>query len=210
MSIATNINNIRNKSKGAQLIVVTKYQSINNIKKVYKLGERQFGENKVQDLIEKKTKLPNDIKWHMIGHLQKNKVKLIAPFIHMIQSVDSIELLQKINQCAKKNERQINCLIQIKIAQEMSKFGFNIESVKKLLNSNYKIKYPYVNIGGLMGIATLTNNKNQIKKEFKSIIKMSNLIKNKQPIISIGMSYDYDIACESGSNMIRLGSAIFQ
>ena len=210
MSIATNINNIRNKSKGAQLIVVTKYQSINNIKKVYKLGERQFGENKVQDLIEKKTKLPNDIKWHMIGHLQKNKVKLIAPFIHMIQSVDSIELLQKINQCAEKNERQINCLIQIKIAQEMSKFGFNIESVKKLLNSNYKIKYPYVNIGGLMGIATLTNNKNQIKKEFKSIIKMSNLIKNTQPIISIGMSYDYDIACESGSNMIRLGSAIFQ
>jgi len=210
MSIATNINNIRNKSKGAQLIVVTKYQSINNIKKVYKLGERQFGENKVQDLIEKKTKLPNDIKWHMIGHLQKNKVKLIAPFIHMIQSVDSIELLQKINQCAEKNERQINCLIQIKIAQEMSKFGFNIESVKKLLNSNYKIQYPYVNISGLMGIATLTNNKNQIKKEFKSIIKMSNLIKNTQPIISIGMSYDYDIACESGSNMIRLGSAIFQ
>ena len=210
MSIATNINNIRNKSKGAQLIVVTKYQSINNIKKVYKLGERQFGENKVQDLIEKKTKLPNDIRWHMIGHLQKNKVKLIAPFIHMIQSVDSIELLQKINQCAEKNERQINCLIQIKIAQEMSKFGFNIESVKKLLNSNYKIQYPYVNISGLMGIATLTNNKNQIKKEFKSIIKMSNLIKNKQPIISIGMSYDYDIACESGSNMIRLGSAIFQ
>ena len=150
MNLESNINDIKTKAQGAQLIVVTKYQTIENIKKIYQLGERQFGENKVQDLMKKKSQLPNDIQWHMIGHLQKNKVKLIAPFIHTIQSVDTIDLLKKINQYAEKNNRKINCLIQIKIAQEVSKFGFNIDAAKKLLKSNYVFEYPHLNINGII------------------------------------------------------------
>ena len=210
MNLASNINDIKIKAQGAQLIVVTKYQTIENIKKIYQLGERQFGENKVQDLIKKKSQLPNDIKWHMIGHLQKNKVKLIAPFIHTIQSIDTIDLLKKINQYAEKNNRKINCLIQIKIAKEVSKFGFNIESATKLLNSNYVFEYPHLNINGIMAMATFTNNKNQIKREFESLLNIKKLIKYQNPILSIGMSHDYQIAYKSGSNMIRIGSAIFQ
>tara|TARA_B100000530_G_scaffold310694_1_gene237302 strand:+ start:3649 stop:4281 length:633 start_codon:yes stop_codon:yes gene_type:complete len=210
MNLESNINDIKTKAQGAQLIVVTKYQTIENIKKIYQLGERQFGENKVQDLMKKKSQLPNDIKWHMIGHLQKNKVKLIAPFIHTIQSVDTIDLLKKINQYAEKNNRKINCLIQIKIAKEVSKFGFNIDAAKKLLNSNYGFEYPHLNIGGIMAMATFTNNKNQIKREFDSLLNIKKLIKHQKPILSIGMSHDYQLAYKSGSNMIRIGSAIFQ
>ena len=210
MNLESNINDIKTKAQGAQLIVVTKYQTIENIKKIYQLGERQFGENKVQDLMKKKSQLPNDIQWHMIGHLQKNKVKLIAPFIHTIQSVDTIDLLQKINQYAEKNNRKINCLIQIKIAQEVSKFGFNIDAAKKLLNSNYVSEYPHLNINGIMAMATFTSNKNQIKSEFDSLLNIKKLIKHQNPILSIGMSHDYQLAYKSGSNMIRIGSAIFQ
>ncbi len=146
----------------------------------------------------------------MIGHLQKNKVKLIAPFIHTIQSVDTVDLLKKINQHAEINNRKITCLIQIKIAQEFSKFGFNIESAKKLLNSNYVLEYPYLNINGIMAMATFTNNKRQIKREFESLLDIKSLIKHPIPTLSIGMSHDYQIAYQSGSNMIRIGSAIFQ
>lgn len=210
MNLESNINDIKTKAQGAQLIVVTKYQTIENIKKIYLLGERQFGENKVQDLMKKKSQLPNDIQWHMIGHLQKNKVKLIAPFIHTIQSVDTIDLLKKINQYAEKNNRKINCLIQIKIAQEVSKFGFNIDAAKKLLNSNYVFEYPHLNINGIMAMATFTSNKNQIKREFDSLLNIKKLIKHQNPILSIGMSHDYQLAYKSGSNMIRIGSAIFQ
>ncbi len=210
MSIESNINTIKKKAQNAQLIVVTKYQNIDNIKKVYQLGERHFGENKVQDLIQKKEQLASDIKWHMIGHLQKNKVKLIAPFIHMIQSVDSIDLLKKINYHAEQNNRTINCLIQIKIAQETSKFGFNIDIARQLFCSNYLTEYPSINICGIMGMATYTNNKEQIKKEFQPLRAIKNLIKQQNSILSIGMSHDYEIAVKSGSNMIRVGSAIFQ
>jgi len=210
MSIESNINIIKKKAQNAQLIVVTKYQNIDNIKKVYQLGERHFGENKVQDLIQKKEQLASDIKWHMIGHLQKNKVKLIAPFIHMIQSVDSIDLLKKINYHAEQNNRKINCLIQIKIAQETSKFGFNIDIARQLFCSNYLTEYPSINICGIMGMATYTNNKEQIKKEFQPLRVIKNLIKQQNSILSIGMSHDYEIAVKSGSNMIRVGSAIFQ
>ena len=210
MKLESNINDIKTKAQGAQLIVVTKYQTIENIKKIYQLGERQFGENKVQDLMKKKSQLPNDIQWHMIGHLQKNKVKLIAPFIHTIQSVDTIDLLKKINQYAEKNNRKINCLIQIKIAQEVSKFGFNIDAAKKLLNSIYVFEYPHLNINGIMAMATFTSNKNQIKSEFDSLLNIKKLIKHQNPILSIGMSHDYQLAYKSGSNMIRIGSAIFK
>ena len=210
MSIESNIKNIKNKVQDAELIIVTKYQAINKIKQVYQLGERQFGENKVQDLIKKREQLATDIKWHMIGHLQRNKVKLIAPFIYMIQSVDSINLLKTINRYAKKNNRQINCLIQIKIGQEVSKFGFSIDAARKLLCSNYVVEYPYINICGVMGMATFTNNETQIKKEFQSLKEIKKLIKKQHSILSIGMSHDYKIAVQSGSNMIRIGSAVFQ
>ncbi|MBL32070.1 MAG: YggS family pyridoxal phosphate-dependent enzyme [Flavobacteriales bacterium] len=210
MSIRSNINDIKKTTPNAQLVIVTKYQNLDNIKKVYNIGEREFGENKVQDLIIKRNQLANDIKWHMIGHLQKNKVKLIAPFIYMIQSIDSIELLKIIDQNAKKYDRSINCLIQIKIAKEVSKFGFNIEEAKALLNSNYEEQYKNINIRGLMGIATFTTNKEQIKKEFQQIINILNMVKTDNPILSIGMSNDYKIAYSSGSNMIRIGSSIFK
>tara|TARA_B100000579_G_scaffold128439_1_gene103549 strand:- start:1242 stop:1874 length:633 start_codon:yes stop_codon:yes gene_type:complete len=210
MSIRSNINDIKKATPNAQLVIVTKYQNLDNIKKVYNIGEREFGENKVQDLIIKRNQLANDIKWHMIGHLQKNKVKLIAPFIYMIQSIDSIELLKIIDQNAKKYDRTINCLIQIKIAKEISKFGFNIEEAKVLLNSNYEEQYKNINIKGLMGIATFTTNKEQIKKEFQQIVNILNMVKTDNPTLSIGMSNDYKIAYSSGSNMIRIGSSIFK
>ena len=210
MTIKSNIKYIKNRTKKAQLVIVTKHQDLKKIKQAYDTGERDFAENKVQNLIEKKELLPNDIKWHMIGHLQKNKVKIITPFIHLIQSVDSIQLLEKINYHAEKNNRIINCLIQIKIAQEEEKFGFSIQEVSEILKSNYQTQYPYVHIIGIMGMATLTNDTNQIKKEFESIKSMLNIIKTKAPVYSIGMSQDYKIAYASGSNMIRIGSAIFK
>ena len=210
MSIRSNIKHIKSCIKHAELVVVTKHQNLKDIQKAYHLGEKNFGENRVTDLLYKKEQLPNDIKWHMIGHLQKNKVKLIAPFIYMIQSIDSIELLKIIDQNAKKYDRKINCLIQIKIAKELSKFGFNIEDAKALLSSNYEEKYKNINIKGLMGIATFTKNKEQIKNEFQKIINILNMIKIENPILSIGMSNDYKIAYSSGSNMIRIGSSIFK
>jgi pyridoxal phosphate enzyme (YggS family) len=209
MSIQLNIKNIKESIQKTCLIVVTKNQNINTIKKVHNLGERDFGENKVQVLIKKKKELPDDIRWHMIGHLQKNKVKLIAPFIYMIQSVDSLSLLSKINQLAMKNNRIINCLIQIKIAKEKSKYGFTLKEADELFTSNYKIEYPNINIKGIMGMATFCKNPQQIESEFKSMKKTLKLLKSKNPIFSIGMSNDYEIACHCGSNMIRIGSAIF-
>ena len=210
MSIKLNIKEIKKNTSKACLVVVTKNQDINQIQQVYNLGERQFGENKVQILIKKKNKLPTDIKWHMIGHLQKNKVKLIAPFIHMIQSVDSLSLLNKINQLAKENNRIIDCLIQIKIAREESKFGFTLQEAEKFFASNYKIEYSNVNIKGIMGMATFSRNLKQIEKEFQSMKKVLKLIELPDPILSIGMSNDFQIAYKCGSTMIRIGSAIFQ
>ena len=211
MSIRENLNSLKNQiPEHVTLVAVSKTKPIEDILMAYSTGHRIFGENKVQEMVDKFEKLPNDIKWHMIGHLQKNKVKLIAPFIHTIQSVDTIDLLKKINQYAEKNNRKINCLIQIKIAQEVSKFGFNIDAAKKLLNSNYVFEYPHLNINGIMAMATFTSNKNQIKREFDSLLNIKKIIKHQNPILSIGMSHDYQLAYKSGSNMIRIGSAIFQ
>ncbi len=210
MSIKINIKEIKEKTPKACLIIVTKNQDINHIQQVYNLGERDFGENKVQILIKKKKELPKDIRWHMIGHLQTNKVKLIAPFIHMIQSVDRLSLLNKINQLAKQNNRTIDCLIQIKIAREESKYGFTLKEAEDLFKSKYKIKYPHINIKGIMGMATFSKNLKQIEKEFQSMQKVLNLIKTPDPIFSIGMSNDFQIAYKCGSTMIRVGSLIFQ
>jgi len=209
MSIVKNILNIKKKINDTQLIVVTKKQSLDNIEKAYSSGERNFGENRVNELIVKKALLPNNIKWHMIGHLQTNKVRSIASFIHLIHSVDRLKLLNEINKCGKLENRIINCLIQVKIAEENTKHGFSEKESIELLNSNYKEKYPYVNIKGVMGMATLTNNTNIIESEFKRLKRIYDHTKQMK-ILSMGMSNDYQIACKAGSNMIRIGSAIFK
>ena len=204
------ISDIKKKSRNAELIVVTKLQSLTAIKEVYNIGERNFGENKVQDLIKKRDMLPNDVKWHMIGHLQTNKVKMIAPFIHMIQSVDSLKLIKEINKQAEKNRRIINCLIQIKIAKEPTKFGFGLKEATQFLNSDLQEKYPNINIAGIMGMASFTENQNQIEEEFRLIARLHKTLPKKQSILSIGMSRDYKLAIRLGSNMIRIGSRIFK
>ena len=210
MNAEKNIKKIYNNTKTAKLIVVTKNQSIQNVQHIYKIGERHFGENKVQDLLRKQQQLPNDINWHMIGHLQTNKVKLITPFIHMIQSVDSLKLIEKINSCGQKNQRIINCLIQIKIAEEDTKYGFTIKEAREILNTDILSKYNYINIKGIMGMASFTTNTNQIKNEFKLMKKLFDACQKKYTILSMGMSKDYLLAYKAGSNMIRVGPAIFE
>ena len=210
MNIKKNIEKIKKQAHQAQLVVVTKKQSLEDITRVYELGEREFGENKVQDLLQKKEKLPNNIKWHMIGHLQTNKVKFIAPFIHLIQSVDSIKLLEKINYYGKINDRKINCLIQIKVAKEDSKHGFSKKDAQQLLSSNYQDKYSNTIIKGIMGMSSFTDDPDIIKNEFIELKNIFNKIKIPNKILSIGMSNDYKIAYKIGSNMIRIGSAIFK
>jgi len=210
MNIEDNIINIKNTAPKARLIVVTKHQTIDCVKKVYEFGEREFGENKVQEILRKKSQLPNDIKWHMIGHLQKNKVKLIAPFIHMIQSVDSIELLKLINTQAKNHNRKIKCLIQYKMSKEQKKYGFNKESIIKLFESDLIEEFKNIEISGIMGMASFSTDTNQIKVEFKDIYNIFSSLNMKSKILSIGMSNDYKIAYQYSSTMIRIGSAIFK
>ena len=210
MNFEKNIEKIQGQTKKAQLIVVTKNQSLKNIKRIYQIGHRNFGENKVQDLLKKKQQLPHDINWHMIGHLQSNKVKLIAPFIHMIQSVDSLKLIKTINNCGEKNQRIINCLIQIKIAEEDTKHGFSITEATQMLRTDILSQYNYISVKGIMAMASFTANINQIKKEFKLMKQLFDSCRPKYKILSMGMSNDYTIAYEAGSNMIRVGSAIFK
>ena len=174
----------------------------------YVAGQRIFGENKVQELVEKKESLPKDIEWHMIGHLQTNKVKYIAPFVSLIHAVDSKKLIKEINKRAEQNNRVITCLLQVHIAQEESKFGLDKDGVIEILKTDFS----NVSIVGLMGMATFTDNKNQIRKEFKYLKDIYDELKESQPnfsILSMGMSGDYSVAIEEGSNMVRIGSSIF-
>ena len=209
MNIKTNITNILlDLDEKVQLVAVSKTKPTNYIFEAYQAGQRIFGENKVQELIEKSANLPDDIQWHMIGHLQTNKVKYIAPFVSLIHSVDSKKLLIEIDKRAKQHERVIHCLLQIHIAQETSKFGLSENEALELL----EMKLANVSIDGLMGMATFTDNKQQIRSEFKSLKNTFEKAKSnfhKLSILSMGMSGDYDIAIEEGSNMIRIGSSIF-
>lgn len=199
-----------------RLIAVSKTKPVEYIQEAYDAGQREFGENKVQELREKPEQLPADIKWHMIGHLQSNKVKYIAPFIYLIHAVDSIKLLTEINKQAKKNDRIINCLLQVHIAQEEHKFGFDESNLKEMLSSEEFQTMQNIKVVGLMGMATYTDDEVQIRKEFKllkhifdsteSTHSSSNL---KLTELSMGMSDDYPIAIEEGSTMIRVGSKIF-
>jgi len=209
MSIKENLHLIKQKlPKNVCLVAVSKTQSNDDIIKAYNTGQKIFGENKVQELIRKQKVLPKDIKWHMIGHLQTNKVKLIAPFIEMIHSVDSIKLINEIDKRAKQYNRIINCLLQVHIAAEKTKFGFDLKKIKEVIEETKR--YKNINIKGLMGMASFTNNVEQISKEFSLINNLFKKIqKDKINILSTGMSNDYLIAIENGSNMIRLGSVIF-
>ena len=200
--------------KNISLVAVSKTKSIQEIKDLYDLGQRDFGENYVQELTEKQSQLPHDIRWHFIGHLQSNKVKPILPFIHLIQSVDSLKLLREIDKQAKKINRVVDCLLQVHIAQEETKFGLDELELNQLLNGSMDALVN-VRVTGLMGIASLTEDRNKVRNEFRylrSIFdKFSKLsIANcRFSILSMGMTADYPIAIEESGNMVRIGSLIF-
>lgn len=198
------------------LVAVSKTKPVEEIKKKYNEGLINFGENRVNELVQKFNLLPKDINWHMIGHLQTNKVKKIIPFISLIHSVDSLKLIDKIENESKKFDKKTNILLQVHIAKEKSKYGFNFEEVRDFFKNQLDESYKNINIVGLMGMATFTNNKNQIRKEFKKLKILYDEIKSisqknnqKIKILSMGMSSDYKIAIEEGSNMVRIGSLIF-
>ena len=209
MGIADNLKAIRkNIPKEIILVAVSKTKTNADILEVYNSGQRIFGENKVQELVKKSGLLPEDISWHMIGHLQTNKVKFIAPFIALIHGVDSLKLLNEIDKRAEQNKRIIDCLLQVHIAQESSKFGFGINEIQQVIKD--AVQFKNIKITGLMGMATFNNNKVQISEEFQSLKNVFQEVKNNQiTILSIGMSSDYQIAIEKGSTMVRIGSAIF-
>jgi hypothetical protein len=203
---------------GVQLVAVSKTKSAEEILALYEHGQRDFGENYVQELVEKRLKLPNDIRWHFIGHLQSNKVKIITPFIYMIQSVDSIKLLLEIDKQAEKNQRVIPCLLQIHIAREETKFGLDEEELQNLLSSLVSFrnlgKGGHIRISGCMGMASLTENDQITRQEFSKLHSIFENIKTALPsdpvnTLSMGMSGDYQIAVECGSTMIRIGSLLF-
>jgi len=218
MSIADNINNLKKETeaRGVKLIAVSKTKPADVLMEAYNAGQRVFGENNVQEMVEKQQQLPNDIEWHLIGHLQSNKVKYIAPFISLVHSVDSMKLLQEIDKQAAKNKRIIDCLLQIYIADEETKFGLGFDEAIELLRSEEFSALKNVRIVGLMGIATNTDSEKQIKDEFYELhtffdgIKTSFFRKEDSfKELSIGMSADYKIAMEEGSTMVRVGSLIF-
>lgn len=213
MEIAQNIKKYQSKlPEEVTLVAVSKTKPIEDIMEAYKAGQRIFGENKIQEMADKQEKLPEDIEWHMIGHVQRNKVKYMAPFVSLIHAVDSLKLLKEINKQGKKNNRMISCLLQIKIAEEDTKFGITIEEAKSILDSQEHIEMQHVKVVGLMGMATLTEDENQIEKEFSFLKKHFDIFQQHNPsfkVLSMGMSGDYEIAIRCGSNMVRIGSSIF-
>tara|TARA_Y100000385_G_scaffold69783_1_gene69980 strand:- start:4566 stop:5219 length:654 start_codon:yes stop_codon:yes gene_type:complete len=196
------------------LVAVSKTKPIEMIQQAMQSGHLDFGENKVQELVEKHEALPKEINWHMIGHLQRNKVKYIAPFVHLVHGADSERLINEINKQAKKNNRKIDCLLQFHIARESSKFGFSIDEVEEILANNKLEDWQNINIRGVMGMATFTTDTSQVKEEFLQLknyfeILSKKINKDNFNIISMGMSGDYKIAIDCGSNMVRIGSSIF-
>ncbi|AFL84865.1 pyridoxal phosphate enzyme, YggS family [Belliella baltica DSM 15883] len=218
MSIKENLIEIKNTfvNPNCKLVAVSKTKPVDALKEAYAAGIRDFGENKVQELVDKQTQMPQDTQWHMIGHLQRNKVKYIAPFIYLIHGVDSFKLLKEINKEAKKADRIIPCLLQMHIAKEESKFGFDQVELEEMLQSKEIKELEHVKIVGLMGMATFTDNEDVIRREFKGLKALFEELKSNElpqnfnlKEISMGMSGDYLIAQEEGSTMVRIGSAIF-
>ncbi|SKB59429.1 hypothetical protein SAMN05660477_00097 [Soonwooa buanensis] len=193
------------------LVAVSKNHPIEKIQEVYNFGQRIFGENKVQEMMEKQPNLPSDIEWHLIGHLQTNKVKYIAPFVAMIQSVDSEKLLSEINKQAEKNERTIKVLLQVKIAEEDTKTGLEVSEAKELFLKYLQGEFPNIEIVGLMGMASFVDDKVQVKREFSFLKRLFDQLsmQKKLDVLSMGMSDDFHLAIECGANSVRVGSAIF-
>ena len=212
MSLQSNYLNILSQlPENVKLVTVSKTNPAEKIKEVYDSGQRVFGENKVQELLEKQPVLPDDIEWHLIGHLQTNKVKFVAGFISMIESVDSEKLLKEIDKEALKNERKINLLLQVKIAKEETKFGLTVEEAKDIFTKFLSGNYPNIEIKGLMGMASFVDNESQIREEFGILKQLFDELSSLKPLetLSMGMSGDFPLAIECGSNSVRVGSAIF-
>lgn len=217
MNINNNITNLKqNLPHHVTLVAVTKTQPEASVLEAYQTGHRDFGENKVQELTRKYEILPKDIRWHMIGHLQSNKVKYIAPMVHLIHSVDSLKLLQEINKQGAKNNRTIDCLLQVHIADEETKFGFDESEIITLIQADQPAQLTHVRVRGLMGMATFTENEAKVRKEFKKLKSIFDRLKAQRlpenvhmEVLSMGMSGDYAMAIDEGSTMIRVGSAIF-
>lgn len=190
------------------LVAVSKTKPLAMLQEAYNAGQKDFGENYVQELVDKQAQLPDDILWHFIGHLQSNKVKYIAPFVYLIHGVDSISLLKEVNKQAQKNKRIINCLLQVHIAEEETKFGFSIEEVTQFLRSGDLEQYPHVCVKGFMAMASNTTDETKIRAEFKQVKHLQSQFPE-LTVLSFGMSSDYKIAIKEGSTMVRIGSSIF-
>jgi len=213
MNISENIQKYKEElGQEVILVAISKTKPDSDILEAYKSGQRIFGENKIQEMTGKWEALPKDIEWHMVGSVQRNKVKYMAPYVDLVHTVDSLKLLKEINKEAGKNERNISCLLQIKIAEEDSKSGISAEEAKGILNSEEFSKMQNVKVVGLMGMATFTEDMEQVRKEFQTLNSVFKEFKINYPqlkILSMGMSGDYKIAIACGSNMVRIGSAIF-
>ena len=216
MSIANNIEILLNSiPKNVDLVAVSKTKPESDILEAYHFGQRAFGENKIQEMANKHQNLPKDIEWHMIGHLQRNKVKYMASFVHLIHGVDSFKTLVEINKQALKHNRIINCLLQLKIADEDTKFGLTLNELQNIITSEELTKLHNIKICGFMGMASFTSNEDSVRSEFNFLKTTFNNLKKQTSknfapkIISMGMSGDYKIAIEEGSNLVRVGSAIF-
>lgn len=194
------------------LVAVSKTKPEENLLEAYNAGQRVFGENKIQEMTEKWENLPKDIEWHMIGHVQSNKVKYMAEYVNLVHGIDRLKLIKELNKQAQKHDRTINCLLQIKIAEEGTKFGMDINDAEAILNKDFKKTYPNVNVVGFMGMATFTNDEEQVQREFKTLKSHFDRLSkdhNSLKILSMGMSGDYRLAITEGSTMVRIGSAIF-
>ena len=213
MSISENIKNYQGSlPKNTTLVAVSKTKPVSCLLQAYDAGQRVFGENKIQEMASKWEEMPKDIQWHMIGHVQTNKVKYMAPFVDLIHTVDSLKLLREINKQAAKHDRIINCLLQIKIAEEEHKFGLDHQDALLLLAKDIQATLPHVSIVGLMGMASFTDNKTQIETEFKKLSTLHKEFIKQHPqltVLSMGMSGDYTLALDHGSTMVRIGSSIF-
>ena len=213
MSISENIKKYQGSlPKNTTLVAVSKTKPVSSLLQAYDAGQRVFGENKIQEMASKWEEMPKDIQWHMIGHVQTNKVKYMAPFVDLIHTVDSLKLLREINKQAAKHDRVINCLLQIKIAEEEHKFGLDHQDALLLLAKDIQATLPHVSIVGLMGMASFTENKTQIETEFKKLSTLHKEFIKQHPqltVLSMGMSSDYTLALDHGSTMVRIGSSIF-
>lgn len=218
MGVADNIAELKAElGEGVTLVAVSKYSSDDAVREAYEAGQRDFGENKAQDLNERHARFPEDVRWHFIGHLQRNKVKYIAPYVHLIHSVESFRLLREINKQAEKNDRMIPVLLQVHIAEEESKFGLDESELMEMLESPDLPGMENVRIEGLMGMATNTNDAEIIKREFNGLKELFDRLARDIQLpnvtmktLSMGMSDDYKIALECGTNMVRIGSAVFK